>query len=116
MYYIGVLQIPTREGTILRETGGRPSTCPEMSGVDIHKRLSRELHRYGADADWGVPDGCTLAPPGEYVRTVRVRRRCGLTSNYFGHVFDIRRPVVAALGLDHISATARRIARNFVCL
>jgi len=27
--------------------------------------------------------GCTLAPPGEYNRTVRVWRRCGLVSNYF---------------------------------
>jgi len=26
--------------------------------------------------------GCTLAPPGEYDWTVRVRRRCGLMSNY----------------------------------
>ena len=25
--------------------------------------------------------GCTLAPPGECDRTVRVRRRCGLLSN-----------------------------------
>jgi len=28
--------------------------------------------------------GCILAPPGEYDRTVRVRRRCGLMLNYFG--------------------------------
>ena len=27
--------------------------------------------------------GCPLAPADEYDRTVRVRRRCGLTSNYF---------------------------------
>jgi len=31
--------------------------------------------------------GCTLAPPGEYDLTVRVRRRCGLMSNYFDHLF-----------------------------
>ena len=30
--------------------------------------------------------GCTLAPFGEYDRTVRVRRRCGNTSNYFDHL------------------------------
>ena len=30
--------------------------------------------------------GCTLAPPGEYDCTVRVRRQCGLMSNYFGHL------------------------------
>jgi len=32
--------------------------------------------------------GCTLAPPGEYDRTLHVRRLCGLTtSNYFDHLF-----------------------------
>jgi len=30
--------------------------------------------------------GCTLAPPGEYYWTVRLRRRCGLMSNYFDHL------------------------------
>jgi len=30
--------------------------------------------------------GCTLAPPGEYVWTVRVRQRCSLMSNYFDHL------------------------------
>jgi len=29
----------------------------------------------------------TLAPSGEYNRTVHVRQRCGLTSNYFDHLF-----------------------------
>ena len=34
--------------------------------------------------------GCTLAQPGEYGRTVRVRRRCGLfLSNYFDHLLCI---------------------------
>jgi len=28
----------------------------------------------------------TVAPTGEYDRTVRVRRRCGLISNYFDHL------------------------------
>jgi len=31
--------------------------------------------------------GVTLAPPGEYYWTVRLRRRCGLMSNYFDHFF-----------------------------
>jgi len=30
---------------------------------------------------------CTLAPPGEYNWTVHGRRRCGLMSNYFDHLF-----------------------------
>jgi len=32
--------------------------------------------------------GCTLAPPGEYDWTVRARWRCGLTSNYFDHLYN----------------------------
>jgi len=31
----------------------------------------------------------TLAPPGEYDWTVRLRRRCGLMSNYFDHLLDL---------------------------
>jgi len=34
--------------------------------------------------------GCTLALPDEYDWTVRVRRRCGLMSNYFDHIIIIR--------------------------
>jgi len=34
--------------------------------------------------------GCTLAPPGEYYWTVRLRRRCGLMSNYFDHLLPFR--------------------------
>jgi len=30
---------------------------------------------------------CTLTPPGEHHWTDRVRRRCGLLSNYFDHLF-----------------------------
>jgi len=33
--------------------------------------------------------GCTLAPPGEYYWTVRVRQRCGLMSNYFDHLLSL---------------------------
>jgi len=31
---------------------------------------------------------CTLVQPGEYDWIVRVRWRCGLTSNYFDHFFN----------------------------
>jgi len=36
--------------------------------------------------------GCrpTLAPPGKYDWTFRVRRRCGLISNYFDHLLAFR--------------------------
>jgi len=55
------------------------------------KRLSRGQNRYGADADRGVLDGCTMAPSGEYDRSVRVRRRCDLMSNYCDHlIYSIR--------------------------
>ena len=32
---------------------------------------------------------CTLVPPGEYDRTVRVWRRCGLMSSYFDHLLTL---------------------------
>ena len=32
---------------------------------------------------------CTLAPPGEYDRTARVWRRCGLMSSYFDHLLTL---------------------------
>jgi len=31
--------------------------------------------------------GCTLSPPEEYGWTVHLRRRCGLMSNYFDHLY-----------------------------
>jgi len=31
--------------------------------------------------------GAHLASPGEYYWTIRLRRRCGLMSNYFDHLF-----------------------------
>ena len=34
---------------------------------------------------------CTLAPPGQCDWTVRVRRRCGLMSNYFDHLLLLLR-------------------------
>jgi len=48
---------------------GRPVSSPDMSGglYIYSKELSREQHRYGADADWIVLDGSVhMAPPGEY--------------------------------------------------
>jgi len=33
----------------------------------IYSVTQQGKHRYGADADWGVLDGVTLEPPGEYV-------------------------------------------------
>jgi len=39
---------------------------------------------------------CTLSPPGEYNRTIRVRWRCGLVSNYFDHIIII----IVSLGPD----------------
>jgi len=36
----------------------------------------------------------TLAPPGEYDWTVRLRRRCGLMSNYFDHLLKVIIPTL----------------------
>jgi len=36
-----------------------------------------------------VLDGGTLAPPGEYDWTVRVRRRCTMMSNNFDHLLSM---------------------------
>jgi len=41
-------------------------------------------HRYGVN----TPVGCILAQPGKYDWPVHVRRRCGLMSNYFDHLFN----------------------------
>jgi len=38
---------------------------------------------------------CILASAGEYDWTVCVRRRCGLMSNYFDHLFNCRSSVVS---------------------
>ena len=48
-----------------------------------------------------------MAQPGEYDRTVRVRRRCGLMSNYFDHLFNnclaggMPGPVLFGFAMDH---------------
>jgi len=42
--------------------------------------------------------GCTLAPPGEYDWTVRVRRRCGLMSNYFDQLLIFEDSFAANVG------------------
>jgi len=68
---------------------GPARTCPDMpDGRYTQSDAARGNTRtgaapYAADANWGVLMGCTLTPRDEYDRTVRVRRRCGLTSNYF---------------------------------
>jgi len=36
----------------------------------------------------------TPAPPGEYDWTVRLQRRCGLTSNYFDHLLELLRRLI----------------------
>jgi len=51
------------------------------------KRLSRGQNLYDTDADWSVLDGVHIGPPGKYDWTLRVRRRCCLTSNYFDYLF-----------------------------
>jgi len=40
------------------------------------------LHRYGADADWGLLDGSTFAQRGGYDWSVRVWRQWSLMSDY----------------------------------
>jgi len=74
------VQIPLREWGNFEGEMGRPRTCLTM---DILKATQQGQNRYYADAD----KGCTLASPGEYDCTVRVRRQCGFISNYFDHSF-----------------------------
>jgi len=44
----------------------------------ILKATQQSKEPVRADAEWSVLGGCTLAQPGDYNWTVRVRRRCGL--------------------------------------
>ena len=65
---------------------GWPRTCSNIPVVDILKATQQgaEPVRCGRRLE------CTrFAPPGECDWTVRVRRRCGLTSNYFDHLFRL---------------------------
>jgi len=43
------VQIPTREGRVLRAKCGRPRTCP---AVDTLKAIQQGQNPYGADAVW----------------------------------------------------------------
>jgi len=52
----------------------------------VQKRLNRSICRLGCGLGWAMG---TLAPTGEYNWTVRLRRRYGLMSNYFDHLFLI---------------------------
>ena len=89
-YTLDRAQIPTREGAILshlRAKRGRPRTFPDMSCG----RYTQSDSAGGSTGTVRIPIGCTrlgctLAPPGECDGTVRVRRRCGLMSNYFDHL------------------------------
>jgi len=66
MYSLGLDEL-AREWAILSAKRGRPMTCPNMSGSRYTQSDSAGgQHRYGADADFGVLDGVTLAPPEEY--------------------------------------------------
>jgi len=70
-------------------THGKGQLKGELSGEDI---ADFEVLRDDAMATilWLSYMGYTLAPLGEYDRAcsaVHVRRRCGLMSNYFDHLF-----------------------------
>ena len=84
----------------------------------MQKRLNQSICRWGFGFWWA--EGSTgsiifaswrqyaymgwyiLAPPGEYDLTVRLRRRSGLTSNYFDHLFSVGYWFVIAIRLDEL--------------
>jgi len=55
------------------------STGPKEAQVQLYSLGGANVPRWKG----------TLAPPGEYDWTVRLRRRCGLTSNYLDHLFQL---------------------------
>jgi len=57
------VQIPTREGAILRAESDQPRHARQLI---YSQRLSRGQHRYSADADLDVLDGVHMGPPGAY--------------------------------------------------
>jgi len=59
--------------------------------------------------------GCTLAPPGEYDRTVRVRRLCGLMSSYFDHLLILEHHDLVTL-LRHTDKTRHRASTSMYSL
>ena len=52
----------------------------------------------------------TLAPPGEYDWTVRLRRRCGFMSNYFVHLFVHVACVRGSVLLRHVDDRPHRLS------
>jgi len=57
--------------------------------------------------------GCTLATPEEYNWTIRVRRRCGLTSNYFDHLLLLLLTVSHWATLSHPTIYTRIQVKKF---
>jgi len=55
------VQIPTREGVILRRKGAGPGHAQTSPEVDILKAIRMGQHRYGADVDWSVLDGMHIS-------------------------------------------------------
>jgi len=84
-------QIPAREGATLTAKRAIPGHAETCAAVDIGllKAIQQRAVPVGlqADANWDVLGGITLAPPGQYDRTVSVRWRCGLVSYYFYRLF-----------------------------
>jgi len=87
MYQMGI-QITICEVAILREKKGQSRTCPTYPAVDILKVTQQEVASVWCGYQLGCTKWrCTLAQPGEYDWIHRMRRQCGLTSNYFDHLF-----------------------------
>ena len=95
--HIRWVQIPMERGNF--EGKGMPPTCPRHSDVICLKWLNRPIwvvdsgRPKEAQVQSYSPGGAnvpswknTLAPPGEYDWTVRLRRRCCLMSNYFDYL------------------------------
>ena len=98
--------------TILRAKGVCPEharTCPRQS-IKAPRRGAEPVRR-------GCRLGCTrwrctLAQRGEYDWIVRVRRLCGLMSNYFDHLFialRLKKPLMPIVQTDVYFTQQRRI-------
>jgi len=99
------------EGAIFRRGEGRPIAAYRgHTAVSCGKGAEPNVMPFGTwirvDARKHTLDGgCTLTPPGEYEGTVRVRRRCGLMSNYFDHChyYEIRARSISTADLTMTS-------------